>query len=430
MSPSNATYLSAAQAAERLGITKATLYAYVSRGLIRSIPGEGSSRARRYATVDVDALISRKQVRRDPGSAAATALDFGEPVLASAMTLIQDGRLYYRGLDATELAVNASFPAVARLLWHGKPDASPFRLDPIHAADAAAWLGGITLPNDLSALERLQALLPLAQARDPQAYLPTPALIEEVGIRAMQLLITVTATLARSANSELDTRRGSAIDHTLVPAAQFAQIWQIALPNAASLLDAALILSADHEFNISSFTARCVASAGATPYAALSAALGAMQGTRHGGQSLRCTAFLREVAREGPQVVRARLRRGENLPGFGHRLYPDGDPRGRYLIDLARSVPGDPDTRSLIDNTLNAVQRQTGLQANIDFGLVALARVLDLPDDAPLILFTMGRIAGWVGQIIEQTATGQLIRPRANYTGPLPVTTGGTTAAQ
>lgn len=413
MSPSSATYLSATQAAKRLGISKATLYAYVSRGLIRSVPGEDNSRARRYAAADVEALISRKQGRRDPGSIAAAALDFGEPVLSSAMTLIQDGRLYYRGLDATELAAHASLPAVARLLWRGELDPTPFALDPAYASDVTSWADEMALPHELSALERLQALLPLAQARDPQAYIPTPARIEQVGIRTMHLLIAVTS-------GEIPFGGAVAIDASPSPAEQLAQAWQIAVPHASRLLDAALILSADHEFNISSFTARCVASAGATPYAAISAALGAMQGTRHGGQSLRCTAFLREVAREGPIVVRERLRRGESLPGFGHRLYPDGDPRGRHLIDLARSVSASPETRNLIDATIDEVVRQTGRQPNIDFGLVALGRMLGLPDDAPLILFTLGRIAGWVGQIIEQTATGQLIRPRAHYTGPLP----------
>lgn len=410
MPPTNAAYLTATQAAERLGVSKATLYAYVSRGLIRSLPSDDDSRARRYAAADVEALVSRKQGRRDPGSVAAGALDFGEPVLASSITLIQDGRLYYRGLDATTLAATSTFEAVARLLWRGELDATPFALDPLSPSGVASWVTAMSLPGGLSPLEHLQALLPLAQASDPQAYAPTPALIEQAGIRAMQLLIAVT----------LGTNTA---DAPLSPAAQLAQGWQVAMPDAARLIDAALILSADHEFNISSFTARCVASAGASPYAALSAALGAMQGTRHGGQSLRCIAFLREVAREGPGVVRERLRRGEDMPGFGHRLYPDGDPRGRYLINLARSIPAAPAVRDLIDTTLDEVARQTGEQPNIDFGLVALARMLGLPDDAALVLFTLGRMAGWVGQIIEQLATGQLIRPRARYTGPLPEST-------
>ena len=121
--------LSAREAARRLGVTRETLYAYVSRGLVRSEAQEGV-RERRYRAEDVEALAARKQHRRDPARAALTALHFGAPILESRLSHIADGRLYYRGRDAGELASTASYEEVAALLWTGDaaaalPDAVP-----------------------------------------------------------------------------------------------------------------------------------------------------------------------------------------------------------------------------------------------------------------------------------------------------------------
>jgi citrate synthase len=225
-----------------------------------------------------------------------------------------------------------------------------------------------------------------------------------LGQAIMQLLIAIIGGSARTPTT---------VDGLL-------SAWQPTLPGAASLLNAMLILTADHELNISSFTARCIASTGAPPHAALAGALAALQGPRHGGQTLRCEAFLREVAWDGPQAVTNRLRRGDPLPGFGHLLYPDGDPRGHYLIEAALAAAPDSSAASVVRTTRDTVLAQMGQEPSLDFGLVAAGRILGLPSGAPLLIFALGRIAGWIGHIIEQYQADHLIRPRARYIGPQP----------
>ena len=398
----NTTYLTATEAAEFLGGSTATLYSYVSRGLLRSEPSASNSRSRRYLAADVYAMRQRKEQRRNPSSVAATVLDFGEPVLNSGITLILGGRLYYRGLDACDLARNESFERVATLLWTGELTTPPHG-QPL----PSAWRSLLEqMPPQTTPLAALQSLLPLVQTLDPSAHDISPANVTRLGQHIIQLLITVIGG---------DPNRPTTVEGLM-------SAWQPALPDAAAILNAMLVLTADHELNISSFTARCVASTGAPPHAALAAALAALQGPRHGGQTLRCEAFLREVAWDGPQAITNRLRRGDSLPGFGHLLYPDGDPRGRFLTDMALAAAPDSSAASVVRTACDAVLEQVGLAPSLDFGLVAAGRILGLPSGAPLLIFALGRIAGWIGHIIEQYQADHLIRPRARYTGPQPQT--------
>ncbi|HLF88974.1 MAG TPA: citrate synthase, partial [Anaerolineales bacterium] len=113
-------YLSASEAARELGISLSTLYAYVSRGMIHSETVNDNSRSHRYLREDVERLKERKEQRRNPAKAAETALNWGEPVLESAITLIENGRLYYRGYDVVELAQTCTLEEVAGLIWLGK----------------------------------------------------------------------------------------------------------------------------------------------------------------------------------------------------------------------------------------------------------------------------------------------------------------------
>jgi citrate synthase len=118
--------------------------------------------------------------------------------------------------------------------------------------------------------------------------------------------------------------------------------------------------------------------------------------------------------------VANRLRRGESLPGFGHPLYPAGDPRAALLLGLAEASASTAEWR------LVRALRKAGSELlqdfpNLDFGLAALARTYGLPRHAPLVLFALGRTVGWIAHAIEQYATGELIRPRARYTGPAPL---------
>jgi len=175
------------------------------------------------------------------------------------------------------------------------------------------------------------------------------------------------------------------------------------------------VLCADHELNASSFTARCVASTGASLRAAVIGGLAALSGSRHGGVTARVESFWRGLEAAGlPAQLRRRLAAGEEIPGFGHPLYPDGDPRAIAILD--RVVPRYPPARSLIA----AVEDLTGQRPNIDFALVALRRFLRLPEGGAFGLFALGRSVCWIAHALEQRETGQLIRPRAVYTGPAP----------
>jgi len=183
------------------------------------------------------------------------------------------------------------------------------------------------------------------------------------------------------------------------------------------LTDAALTLVADHELNMSSFVARCTASAGCSPYASVAAATHAFFGRRHGGNTERIYGLLSEADGQAGlyAVIASRVRRGEAVPGFGHRLYHI-DPRASYLLGRL------PDQRGYIKEALAASEELlSGAYPSVDFALLLLERELSLPGKAGVLLFYMGRLAGWVAHIMEQYSQGQPIRPRARYVGNNPV---------
>jgi len=427
-------WLGAADAARALGVTRATLYAYVSRGYVRSESMPGPRRLRRYSRDDVERLRRRTESRRDPEQAAAHALQWGVPVLESSLTLIADNRLYYRGHDAVELARTRSVVEVASLLWTNRFDAGfePFA----HSAAAATRADSRRQPGDRirasragdrahSFVARAQSLLATAAAADPLAFDLRPAGVAMTGWRILLQLTRVAAVDAierpRAARIKpFDARsresvRESSIDATL------ARAWDVK-GGGVDVLRAALILSADHELNVSSFTARCVASAGANPYAVVVAGLCAVEGTRHGGVSRRVDALL-ESLRGASSVRRGladRLRRGEAVDGFGHPLYPDGDPRAAALVDLLRTHYPQSGELSYALEVADAAASLVRERPTIDFGLAAVARVLRLPPGSALTLFALGRTIGWIAHAIEQYATGSIIRPRAKYVGQQP----------
>jgi citrate synthase len=403
-----ATFLSAEQAAAELGVNVPTLYAYVSRGLIRSeAAGEGRSRRRRYLAEDIWLLKRRKEHRRDPAKAAAEALHWGLPVLESRLSVIQGGRLYYGGRDVVGLATTCSLEQVASLLWCGD-QAAPFPDDVIDPLPPE-WSALVRMAARLPPLEAFQLVLPVMAAHDPFAFDLRAESVQRSGAKILRLLAAVAA----------GTRP------TRAPVAQVLQRrWAPHKPDVAPLLQAALVLYADNGLNPSSFTARCVASAGSTPYAVVSAGLAALQGTKHGGACERAQGLLQEAAdaRGAHRAVVARLRRGESVPGFGHPLYPDGDPRGALLMRLiGERRPKSPEV-ALAVALADAVRALMHQHPTIDFGVVALCRALELPASAPLALLGVGRVVGWIAHGLEQYREGREIRPRARYAGEPPRT--------
>ncbi|MEO8812107.1 MAG: citrate/2-methylcitrate synthase, partial [Caulobacteraceae bacterium] len=182
----------------------------------------------------------------------------------------------------------------------------------------------------------------------------------------------------------------------------------------ADLIRRALVLLADHELNASTFAARVTASTGASLAASALAGLAALSGPLHGGAAARVRAWADVAEKSDPrEAVQARRAFRGPAPGFGHPLYPHGDPRARALMGAFRpAVP--------LEALRAAVEEATGERDNVDFAMVALARDLGLPPDAPFVLFAVARAAGWLAHAMEQTLGGALIRPRARYVGPDP----------
>jgi len=393
-------WISAADATRLLKVSRATLYAYVSRGLVRSEAVPGRARERRYAREDVERLRSRAEERRNPEKAAQHALRWGVPVLESAITLIDGGKLYYRGHDAAKLARERSLEEVAALLWLGDTEIDFFDT-PLHV------VAGGAATADLPFMNRAKSILPLVGARDSLALDLRPRAVAQTGWRIVNLLTSVAAESQDLADT---------VEATL------AHGWKADDEHAPALLRAALILCADHELNVSAFTARCVASAGAHPYGVVLAGLAALEGTKHGGATRRIEALYDELhrVRDLRKSLAERLRRGEGIDGFGHPLYPDGDPRATLLLSLiAEALPKSKElafARKLSD----AVEKLLGERPTIDFALVVLARLLGLPKDAALAIFAIGRTIGWIAHAIEQYAQDAMIRPRAKYVGEAP----------
>ena len=398
-------YLTAGHAAEALGVSVATLYSYVSRGMLRSFSVETSPRSRRYLREDVARLIEQKEFKRNPARVAARGLHWGSPVLESALTLISEGRLFYRGKDALELAQKSNVEDVAVLLWTGDSNQAAHIFNEKSRGLPPKTLVLLKAAAHLGPVERCQLVLPIAAADDLAAYDLRPSAVAKTGAQILRLLLS--AILRRLPEGDIDTA--------------LTQAWLPTRRSAAPALRAALILCADHELNVSAFTARCIASARATPYEVVIGALAAFRGLQHGGVSEQVEALFEEATQTGRlrEVFARRLRSAGSLPGFGHPLYPNGDPRATALISLAETYG----KRSAIEparRLARTAQSLTGQQPNLDFGLVTLARALDLPRDSSMALFALGRSVGWIAHAIEQYADNQLIRPRARYIGPTP----------
>ena len=384
--------LTARQTADRLGVKLDTLYAYVSRGRLQSVMVPGT-RERRYRSEDVEALLGTRSGAKTPHTSEAEG---SMSAIGSSICLIEGGRFYYRGQDAVRLSDRATLEDIAKLLW--LDEARSEIADPVRPGRSAnpAAISGL--------IERCQARLIALADEDLAALDLTRSRVIRTGWRILRELTSCVAP----------TLPGPEPIHRRLAAA-----WRLD-EAGADLIRRCLVLLADHELNASTFVARCVASTGATPYAVATAALSALSGDRHGGETARAEGLLRELLEgDDPMAVMAgRLARGERLPGFGQPLYPEGDPRATAILAVLAQTA--PEVHTLAEKAAETGQRLIGRRPNVDFALAAAAIGLGLPRSAGLGLFVLGRTVGWIAHAIEQYESGILIRPRARYLGPRP----------
>ena len=398
MKKSEALYLSAREASAELAISPATLYAYVSRGLIRSEPSP-DSRSHRYRAEDVRGLKERRVPAPEPRGLRSFDADL--PVLDTEIGTITEQGAIYRGVNCVDLAESDTLEHAATLLWD-VTSADPFAPDNCPSvSDAMRTIAEAA--HRAAPIDRAIAVLALAASADPRAFTRAPDGRAMVGGRIVRLLVAT--MLGRSTSPEPLHQ-------------QIAQAWAPDNKYAPDLIRRALVLLADHELNASTFTVRCAASTGLNLYDAVIAGLAALKGPKHGGAGVLASRLVKTmVDNDVAPVIRERVALGERFAGFGHGVYKRGDPRAMSLLEaLTRAGAPRKFTREIPERIAEA----TGEFVNIDYALAVLVHALRMPAGSELALFAMSRSVGWIAHASEQLQHGRLIRPRARYVGPAP----------
>jgi citrate synthase len=393
--PATEPMLTTDDVAHRLGVKPATVYAYVSRGLLKSrrnAEGKGSL----FARADVDAFVA--------GRKRTTT-----PAVQTGITLIQYGSLFYRGHEATRLAFTTRFESVVNLLWTG--DLVDVALDPAPELLAVARPTVAALPAAARTTDYLRVIVAASAAADPLRFDTARTAVAATG-RA--LLATMVEALPSGVVPVTPASLAEALWHRL----------SLAQPSGPDLrlLNACLILLADHDIAASTLAARVAASTRAHPYAVVGAGLAALDGPLHGAASGLAHGMLAEaVTRNDPvATIAGYLRTGEPVPGFGHNLYPDGDPRATALL---AELPGGR-VRDITGRIIETMLRRSGVHPNVDLALAAFTLQHGMPEHAGEAIFAVARTAGWIAHALEEYEARPLrFRFSAQYAGH-PITAG------
>lgn len=408
--------LSSSQAADRLGVKQATLYAYVSRGLLHPERGpRGSS----FDPHEV-ALLART-ARRPEGSNAVGAArqarvdpNANDPAFVTELTLIRDGRLYYRGQDAVELSRSRTFEEVAEWLWSGEwpEQTTQWRARPAVLSRLARALEDI--PESAWLVERFMVAVVAASLCDDLRHDLQPSGVPLTG-RALLSTLAASLPYARRAAA----KRGSFAE----------RVWSGLTrrsfdEHSERIMQAALVLGADHELAPSTLAARVAAAFRADPYAVVLTGLGPASGSWRAGSTgapSEVEGLLAEAQRVGAErAIGDRLRRTGEVPhGFGMPLYPEGDPRGRELLDGVLSH-GSPERREVVAAVVEVARERGFPPPNFDMGLGALAFCAEMPLGSGQAIFTIAKVAGWLAHAVEEYTDPTRFRSRADYVGVLP----------
>lgn len=359
-----------------LGVKRETLYAYVSRGHVRSMGKPGDSRASLYALPDVKRMAAKRRRPRKRADVAKSTINWGEPILETCISTVREGRLVFGTSDACELAETYSLEDIAAHHWGcGIAEFEKPKLIRLRAESAKGC-----------AFEYLAALAP-----DYPAILGRRR--EDLRQQASQILSGFAdGVMGVSFDGQIHERLG--------------QAWGLSAAGT-DLIRRALVLISDHELNASTFAVRVAASTGAALPAAALAGLSALSGPLHGVAAVNATTFLKgALAAKSP--LEQYLAEAALIPGMGHNFYPQGDIRAKALL-AAIDPPKD------ITHIIKRCAQHSGQLPNIDMAQAALAVKLDLPPDAGFVIFAIGRMSGWLAHAMEQAESGQLIRPRAVF---------------
>jgi citrate synthase len=426
--------LTAAEAAALLGVKLGTLYAYVSRGWLKSYRRKVGRQAL-YRRADVEALrgVSApergRRARSLPDASSwvtvaqpATA-EGGTPgviVAESAVSSIMDGRLSYRGYPIDELVERASFEEICLLLWNGERPGLE-ETQALRAEIAAARMPAPVTAALAAVGRQVQPLLRLAVMMPSLAAMERDSPARPRIGQARLIISMLPLALARSPDWRASDVKNTKVRPGGVATALFARVIGEFADWEAEVLDRVLIACAEHELNASTFAARVVASTGADLYASVLAALCSLSGPIHGGACDRIENMFAQLD-EGARLDTLLTGYAEKHllpPGFGHAIYPLGDPRALLLKKVASSMARHKGKR-LFDTALRveeAVWKRERLRPNLDFYLTVCTRMLGFPFGMPAAVFAVGRAAGWIAHSLEQYANNRLIRPRMRYRG-------------
>jgi citrate synthase len=430
--------LTAAEAAAQLGVKLGTLYAYVSRGWLKSYRRKVGREAL-YRRADIEAFRGvtmperGRRARSLPNAsswvtiaqpAAAEGSPAGVIVAESGVSSIIGGKsLAYRGYPIEELAEKATFEEVCLLLWNGERPAAAevtrlrkgiamARL-PAAVASALSAVG-----RDAAPLLRLAVMMPVLAAAERR---------REVGTRLddARLIVGVTPLALAVTTCAKDERLRAKEEGIGIAARLLMGVFGTGYSEwEREALDRVLIACAEHELNASTFAARVVASTGADLFASVLAALCSLSGPIHGGACDRIEGMLADLeAGARLETLLAGLADRQQLPpGFGHAIYPSGDPRAALLKKVAAAIARRKGKR-LYEMALkveDVVGKRERLRPNLDFYLTVCTRMLGFARGLPAAIFAVGRVAGWIAHSLEQYDDNRLIRPRMRYRGSPP----------
>jgi 2-methylcitrate synthase len=334
--------------------------------------------------------------------------------------------LTYRGYTIEDLTESASFEEVAYLLLYGVlPKQSEL-------ADFCRRLSGLRqLPEPLAAvLTRIPGNThPMDVLRTGCSMLgclePERSFADQFRVAERLLAVLPSMLLYWWVYNQRGVRWRPATDAVSL-AETFLTALHLRPPAALAIkaMDASLILYAEHEFNASTFTARVTASTLSDLHSAITAAIGALRGPLHGGANEQAMELLNRFSDpdQAEAGVMAMLASKEKIMGFGHRVYRKADPRSDVAYRWAKEFVADDEDRRLMavaERIDSVMRREKRIFPNLDFYSAVLYRFLKIPTPLYTPLFVLSRITGWAAHVFEQRADNRLIRPAADYTGPV-----------